>query len=159
LDDRSLGYPGKPVSNQARQPGQGQGAIVINISSWGIAAQDHSTKLLAPIEYRGRDTVKTKLEGIYFSELLKQTAQVADKIACSSMTQGSGHDRGTHNMLPLGPVCRQYPSIGSIVSHELGCGMICSDVSFQAPNSFAGPFFGFAYGRCLGRIPRTADSR
>src|SRR5436190_6899966 len=48
----------------------------------GIAAQESfDPKLLAPIEYRGPlGTAKTKLEGVYFSEALKKTAEVADKI-------------------------------------------------------------------------------
>src|SRR5947199_9767762 len=47
---------------------------VINIFlPGGMAAQESfDPKLLAPIEYRGPlGTVKTKLEGIYFSEALK----------------------------------------------------------------------------------------
>ena len=45
-------------------------------------------------------TVQTKLDGVFFNEHLKQTAQVADKITvCRSMTHGeAAHERGTHNM-------------------------------------------------------------
>jgi hypothetical protein len=76
---------------------------VINIFlPGGIAAQESfDPTLLAPIEYRGPlGTVKTKLDGISFSESLKQTAQVADKLGViRSMTHGEAdHDRGTHNM-------------------------------------------------------------
>src|SRR6476646_5211204 len=56
---------------------------VINIFlPGGIAAQESfDPKLLAPVEYRGPlGTAKTKLEGVYFSESLKKTAEVADKI-------------------------------------------------------------------------------
>src|ERR1043165_4929770 len=52
---------------------------VINIFlPGGIAAQESfDPKLLAPIEYRGPlGTVKTKLEGVYFSECLKETAKI-----------------------------------------------------------------------------------
>src|SRR5205807_3881199 len=55
---------------------------------------------------------------------LKQTAQVADRLTvCRSMTHGeAAHERGTHNMFtgwrPSPAVV--YPSMGSIVSHELG---------------------------------------
>src|SRR6516225_4921553 len=52
---------------------------VINIFlPGGIAAQESfDPKVLAPIEYRGPlGTVKTKLDGIYFSEALKETATV-----------------------------------------------------------------------------------
>src|SRR5882724_9682019 len=56
---------------------------VINIFlPGGIAAQESfDPKLLAPIEYRGPlGTVKTKLDGVHFSELMAKTAGVADKI-------------------------------------------------------------------------------
>src|SRR3954463_1933450 len=129
---------------------------VINIFlPGGIAAQESfDPKLLAPIEYRGPlGTVKTKLEGVHFSESLKQTAQVADKICViRSMTHGEAdHDRGTHNMFtgwrPSPAV--QYPSIGTIVSHELGSRndlppYVCIP---SQPNAFAGTgFLGSAYG-------------
>jgi hypothetical protein len=129
---------------------------VINIFlPGGIAAQESfDPKLLAPIEYRGPlGTVKTKLEGVHFSESLKQTAQIADRICVvRSMTHGEAdHDRGTHNMFtgwrPSPAV--QYPSMGTIVSHELGSRndlppYVCIP---SQPNSFAGTgFLGSAYG-------------
>src|SRR6516162_1917940 len=129
---------------------------VINIFlPGGIAAQESfDPKLLAPIEYRGPlGTVKTKLEGVQFSEHLKKTAEIADRICVvRSMTHGEAdHDRGTHNMFtgwrPSPAV--QYPSIGSIVSHELGSRndlppYVCVP---SQPNSFAGTgFLGSAYG-------------
>src|SRR5207245_1481287 len=68
----------------------------------GMAHQESfDPKPYAPIEYRGEmGTVQTKLDGVLFNELLKQTAQVADKITvCRSMTHGeAAHERGTHNM-------------------------------------------------------------
>src|SRR6266850_8583357 len=92
----------------------------------GMAAQESfDPKMLAPIEYRGPlSTLKTKLDGIHFSEMMKETAQVADKICVvRSMTHGEAdHDRGTHNMFtgyrPSPAI--HYPSFGSVVSHELG---------------------------------------
>jgi len=78
---------------------------------------------------------------------------VADKICViRSMTHGEAdHDRGTHNMFtgwrPSPAV--QYPSIGSIVSHELGSRndlppYVCIP---NQPNTFAGTgFLGSAYG-------------
>ena len=121
----------------------------------GIAAQESfDPKPLAPIEYRGPlGTVKTKLDGVYFSEALQKTAQVADKICVvRSMTHGEAdHERGTHNMFtgwrPSPAV--QYPSMGSIVSHELGSRnnlppYVCIPTQ---PNAFAGTgFLGSAYG-------------
>src|SRR6266478_5973285 len=48
----------------------------------GMAAQESfDPKMLAPIEYRGPLTsIKTKVDGIYFSEQLAKTAQIADKL-------------------------------------------------------------------------------
>jgi hypothetical protein len=92
----------------------------------GIAHQDtFDPKPFAPLEYRGDlGVVPTKLDGVTFSETLKQTAQVADKITvCRSMTHGEAdHARGTHNMFtgwkPSPAII--YPSLGSVVAHELG---------------------------------------
>jgi hypothetical protein len=140
---------------------------VINIFlPGGIAAQESfDPKVLAPIEYRGPlGNVRTKLGGIYFSEVLKETAEVADKICVvRAMTHGEAdHDRGTHNMFtgwrPSPAV--QYPSLGSIVSHELGPRndlppYICIP---SQPNTFAGTgFLGSAYGPfSLGADPASS---
>src|SRR5271169_3270428 len=127
-----VGSLGLTLGNLFKLQAQSAGAkaraqSVINIFlPGGIAAQESfDPKLLAPIEYRGPlGTVKTKLEGIYSSEDLRRTAEVADKICVvRAMTHGEAdHDRGTHNMFtgwrPSPAV--QYPSIGGIVSHELG---------------------------------------
>ncbi len=136
--------------------GKAKAQSVINIFlPGGIAAQESfDPKLLAPLEYRGPlGTVKTKLDGVYFSEQLKHTAEVADKICViRSMTHGEAdHSRGTHNMFtgwrPSPAV--QYPSIGSIVSHELGSRndlppYVCIP---SQPNEFAGTgYLGSAYG-------------
>lgn len=141
---------------QAQSAAKPRAQSVINIFlPGGIAAQESfDPKLLAPIEYRGPlGTVKTKLEGVYFSELLKHSAGVADKLCVvRSMTHGEAdHDRGTHNMFtgwrPSPAV--EYPSLGSIVSHELGSRndlppYVCIPTQ---PNTFAGTgYLGSAYG-------------
>jgi len=111
------------------QPGgkEGQVKSIIHIFLPGGMAHQESfdPKPYAPIEYRGEmGTVQTKLEGVLFNELLKQTAQLADKITvCRSMTHGeAAHERGTHNMFtgyrPSPAI--QFPSMGSVVSHEYG---------------------------------------
>src|SRR6266568_2136256 len=147
-----VGSLGLSLGNLFKLQAQSMGAkpraqSIINIFlPGGIAAQESfDPKLLAPIEYRGPlGTAKTKLEGVYFSEPLKQTAQVADKICVvRAMTHGEAdHDRGTHNMFtgwrPSPAV--QYPSMGSIVSHELGSRnnlppYVCIP---NVPNEFAG---------------------
>src|SRR5262245_37324392 len=92
----------------------------------GLAHQaSFDPRPLAPIEYRGEmASVKTKIEGVWFNECLKQTADVADKLTvCRSMTHGeAAHERGTHNMFtgyrPSPAI--QFPSFGSVMSHEFG---------------------------------------
>ena len=102
-------------------------------------------KPFAPIEYRGPlSTVDTVLPGVKFSQYMQNTAKIADKITVvRSMTHGeAAHERGTHNMFtgyrPSPAI--QYPSIGSVVSHELGSRnnlppYVCIP---QVPNEFAG---------------------
>ena len=92
----------------------------------GMAQQESfDPKPYAPLEYRGSfGVVKTSLPGEVFSEMWPQTASVADKLCIvRSMSHGeAAHERGTHNMFtgyrPSPAI--QYPSLGSIVSHELG---------------------------------------
>lgn len=92
----------------------------------GIAHQEcFDPKPNAPLEYRGdMGVVQTKLDGVVLNECLAQTAKIADKITiCRSMTHGeAAHERGTHNMFtgwrPSPAIV--YPSLGSVVSHELG---------------------------------------
>ena len=127
---------------------EGPAKSIIHIFLPGGMAHQESfdPKPYAPIEYRGEmGTVPTKLEGVLFNELLKQTAQVADKIAvCRSMTHGeAAHERGTHNMFtgyrPSPAI--QFPSMGSVVSHEYGPRQnlppyICIP---SQPTTYAGP--------------------
>ena len=106
---------------------EGKAKSLIHIFLPGGAAHQETfdPKPNAPIEYRGEmGFIKTKLEGVYFNECLKKTAEVADKIAvCRSMTHGeAAHERGTHNMFTgyRPSPALQYPSFGSVVSHEFG---------------------------------------
>lgn len=92
----------------------------------GMAHQESwDPKPLAPVEYRGPcGQVKTKIDGEYFGEHLVETAKIADKISvCRGMTHGeAAHERGTHNMFTgyrPNPSLK-FPSMGSIVAHELG---------------------------------------
>ncbi len=92
----------------------------------GVSAQESwDPKPLSPIEYRGElGAIQTKLPGVQFSELLPKTAQVADKLTViRSLTHGeAAHERGQHNMMTgyRPSPALQYPSYGSVVSHELG---------------------------------------
>ena len=108
-------------------PSAGRAKSVINIYLPGGMSHQESfdPKATAPIEYRGPlETVKTRLEGVHFSENLKETAKIADKITVvRSMTHGeAAHERGTHAMFtgyrPSPAIL--YPSMGSVVAHELG---------------------------------------
>jgi len=108
-------------------PKEGKAKSLIHIFMPGGMAHQESfdPKPFAPIEYRGEMTpIKTKIEGVYFNECLKQTADLADKITvCRSMTHGeAAHERGTHNMFTgyRPSPALQYPSFGSVVSHEFG---------------------------------------
>lgn len=92
----------------------------------GIAHQESfDPKPFAPAEYRGPfGAIDTKLKGVQFGQFLKEVAGVSDKITViRSMSHGeAAHERGTHNMFtgyrPSPAV--EYPSIGSVISHELG---------------------------------------
>jgi hypothetical protein len=162
----TLGNLFKLQAQSAAAKARAQGVINIFLPG-GIAAQESfDPKLLAPIEYRGPlGSMKTRLEGVRFSDQLKHTADVADKLCIvRAMTHGEAdHDRGTHNMFtgwrPSPAV--QYPSIGSIVSHELGPRddlppYVCIP---SQPNAFAGTgFLGSAYGPfSLGADPGNGD--
>jgi len=79
----------------------------------------------APLEYRGPlGVVNTNVAGLRLSQNLSETAKIADKITViQSMSHGeAAHERGTHNMMtgyrPSPALI--YPSIGSVVAHELG---------------------------------------
>jgi Protein of unknown function (DUF1501) len=92
----------------------------------GMAHQESwDPKPFAPVEYRGEmKSIATKLEGVQFNECLPKTSALADKITVArAMTHGeAAHERGTHNMFTgyrPSPALK-FPSIGSVVSHELG---------------------------------------
>ncbi len=112
----------------------------------GCAHQESwDPKPFAPIEYRGPlSSIETKLPGIRFSQYMQNTAKIADKITVvRSMTHGeAAHERGTHNMFTgyRPSPALQYPSMGSVVSHELGSRKnlppyVCIP---NVPNEFAG---------------------
>jgi hypothetical protein len=92
----------------------------------GIAHQEtFDPKPFAPVEYRGElGSIATKIAGEKFSETLPRTAEISDKITViRSTTHGeAAHERGTHNMFTgyRPSPALQYPSMGSVVSHEFG---------------------------------------
>jgi len=100
---------------------------VIHIFLPGALGQHESwdPKPDAAAEYRGEfGAIRTKVAGMQLCELLNKTAGVADKL---TLLRGvwhteSAHERGQMTMLtgwrPSPAVL--YPSMGSVVSHELG---------------------------------------
>ncbi|MGO9115533.1 MAG: DUF1501 domain-containing protein [Thermoguttaceae bacterium] len=135
----------------------------------GMAQQESfDPKPYAPLDYRGSfGVVKTKLPGEVFSEMWPETAGVADRLCVvRSMSHGeAAHERGTHNMFtgyrPSPAI--QYPSLGSIVSHELGSradlpAYVCVP---NIPNPFAGTgYLSSSYGPfSLGADPAQGGFR
>lgn len=79
----------------------------------------------APAEYRGiLEAVDTKLPGVKFSEHMKKTADIADKVTVvRSMSHTEvDHGRGEHSMFTgyRPSPALTYPSIGSVTAHQLG---------------------------------------
>ena len=150
---------------QASQPpaatrkGSAESVIFIYLPG-GMAQQEtFDPKPFAPLEYRGPlNSIETNVSGVRFGQFLPKTAQVMDKITViRSMSHGeAAHERGTHNMFTgyrPNPAL-QFPSMGSIVSHEYGPRnhlppYVCVP---NQPNQFAGPgylndaFAGFSIG-------------
>ena len=116
---------GKLVIGGNEKIAKAKSVIHIFLPGGMSAHESFDPKPYAPIEYRGPlGTIKTKLDGEVFSELMKDTAGVADKVTIvRSMTHGeAAHERGTHNMFTgyRPSPALNYPSFGSIVSHEYG---------------------------------------
>ena len=89
--------------------------------SFVLQTTDQAGSALQPVEVRGPfGTVKSKLQGEPLSDLLRRTAEIADKIAViRSMTHTEAdHDRGTHTVLtgfqPSPAIT--YPSLGAVVA-------------------------------------------
>ena len=123
-------------------------------------------KPYAPAEYRGPfGAIDTAIPGIQFGEFMKETAKIADKVTIiRSMSHGeAAHERGTHNMFTgyRPSPALEYPSIGSVISHELGPRndlppYVCVP---NVPNEFANSgYLSSAYGPfALGSDPARGD--
>ncbi len=101
-----------------------QGVIHIFLPGGMAQQESFDPKPYAPIEYRGDMGSVTTRTGDRFSSTLAKTAKVSDQMTIiRSMTHTeAAHERGTHTMFtgyqPSPAIV--YPSMGSIVSHELG---------------------------------------
>jgi len=120
-----LGMQAKAAGSSGGTRGRAKSVINVYLSGGAAHQELWDPKPLASEEYRGPlGSIETKIKGERFGEVLKKTAQVADKATIiRSMTHGeAAHERGTHNMWtgyrPSPAI--EYPSLGSVVSHELG---------------------------------------
>src|SRR5688500_7451403 len=152
------------IKNYESKGGPAKSVIHILLPGGMAAQESFDPKPLAPIEYRGPlGTVATKLPGEVFSELMAQTAQIADKITVvRSMTHGeAAHERGTHNMITgyRPSPALQFPSFGSVVSHEFGAknNMPPYEREPSMPNTYDGSGYdSIAYGHfSLGADPAS----
>jgi hypothetical protein len=102
-----------------------QSVILIYLPGGYSAQETFDPKPYAPSEYKGPfNSISTKVPGLLYNELLKNTANIADKIVTiRSFSHGeSAHERGTNNIFTgyrPSPALK-YPSIGSIVSQQFG---------------------------------------
>jgi len=99
---------------------------VIHIFLPGGWAQQETfdPKPYAPIEYRGDLGHVRTVTGEHFASSVRKLAKIADKFTViRSMTHtDAAHERGVEHMFtgyPPSPALT-YPSVGSVVSHELG---------------------------------------
>ena len=113
------------IKNYASREGTAKSVIYIHLPGGAAHQETFDPKPFAPVEYRGpMGSIETSIPGVRLGEMLPHTAKVVDKIAiCRSMTHGeAAHERGTHNMFTgyRPSPALQYPSMGSVVSHEFG---------------------------------------
>lgn len=113
------------LKNYASFDGTAKNVIFLYLPGGSAHQETWDPKPFAPVEYRGpMNSIETSVSGVRINEMLQQTAKVMDRITiCRSMTHGeAAHERGTHNMFTgyRPSPALQYPSIGSVVSHELG---------------------------------------
>lgn len=109
----------------AATPGPKAESVIFIFMAGGMSHLDtFDPKPYAPIEYRGQLGVVNTNTSEQIGGQLPRFAKLADKYSIiRSMTHGeAAHERGTHNMLtgyrPSAAI--QYPSLGSVVSHEFG---------------------------------------
>ena len=113
------------IKQYESKEGTAKSVIYIYLPGGAAHQETWDPKPFAPIEYRGpMNNIATNVEGVRINEMLKNTAKLCDKITiCRSMTHGeAAHERGTHNMFTgyRPSPALQYPSMGSVVSHEFG---------------------------------------
>jgi hypothetical protein len=114
------------ATNEYEQPPVVAESVIHIYLPGGLSAQESfDPKPFAPLEYRGElKAIPTKIPSESFSELLPKTADIADRLTVvRSLTHGeAAHERGEHNMFTgyRPSPALLFPSMGSVVSHELG---------------------------------------
>jgi hypothetical protein len=113
------------LKDYAHFEGTAKNIIYIYLPGGCAHQETWDPKPYAPVEYRGpMGSIETNVSGVRINQTLQHTAKVMDKITIvRSMTHGeAAHERGTHNMFTgyRPSPALQYPSIGSVISHELG---------------------------------------
>lgn len=115
----------------------------------------------APLEIRGPfQTITTKTPGVIFTEHCRECAKITDKftVVRSHTHTDNGHATGYHYVMtgrrptfadgeyPI-PTNELYPSLGSIISRELGSsGTVPPYINMPHPMSAGGPgYFGAEY--------------
>jgi hypothetical protein len=143
-----------------------QGIIQIFLPGGLAHLESFDPKPYAPAEYRGPfGAIDTAIPGIQFGQFLPNIAKIADRITViRSMSHGeAAHERGTQNMFTgyRPSPALEYPSIGSVISHELGSRndlppYVCVP---SEPNEFANSgYLPSAFGPfALGSDPARAD--
>ncbi|MCX7429419.1 MAG: DUF1501 domain-containing protein [Planctomycetia bacterium] len=156
------------IKNYASREGTAKSIIYIYLPGGAPHQETFDPKPFAPVEYRGPlGSIETSIPGVRLGEMLPHTAKIVDKLAiCRSMTHGeAAHERGTHNMFTgyRPSPALQYPSMGSVVSHEYGPRnnlppYVCIP---NQPNEFAGTgYLSSSYaGFSLGSDPADKNFR
>jgi len=156
------------IKNYASREGTAKSIIYIYLPGGAPHQETFDPKPFAPVEYRGPlGSIETSIPGLRLGEMLPHTAKMVDKLAiCRSMTHGeAAHERGTHNMFTgyRPSPALQYPSMGSVVSHEYGPRnnlppYVCIP---NQPNEFAGTgYLSSSYaGFSLGSDPADMNFR
>jgi Protein of unknown function (DUF1501) len=138
--------PNAAYSSQAAKgklPERIKSIIQLNLGGGFPQHESFDPKPEAPLEYRGAYGVTKTNTGEYFSENLTKTASVADKLTVLRTVVGKVPDHGlaTYHLstgyTPTAVI--DYPSMGSIVSHELGPrGILPPYIAIPKRNSFTG---------------------
>lgn len=123
---RLRAWASEPVAGAGASAAPAAESLIHIFLPGGMASQESfDPKPYAPVEYRGPlGSVETAIPGVHFGELLGRTAKIADRLTIvRSMTHNeAAHERGTHTMFTgyAPSPALTYPSLGSVVSHELG---------------------------------------